>query len=582
MKNLRIIIFSIFALLAICSCNKDTELSPPLVEQDNALTDAAGDRSSSTKVWKKMTWEEVQNDPQYMEIIQGLGMDLAHPMPPGDNLVLDTRNITKCSDLANSYFSFTFPVTPDPDFQGSIRNVLLEKKYFSYHSKVVEYTISQSDLYAYMTGTLTAPLFVPMDVYPVDPNTVTLRGCEWVEVQFVFPCPCAQHTNPSVCSCSTQPTVIDSGYWECDDGPGGNDTNGGITIYTTGETGTNNDSGGGGPPHPGSDNNDGAGTEMLIPTAEWYLIKLTKLKKDYNLDWTVDQLEDLIPMSCMGDGNPPLGVFEACAKEILIDQLGINISQAQTNYLVNNFEIYESLSNFKNGYNHLLELSKTDAMESYVALLESDSDFRTYALSEHPAMPSWMWPFLREIGMDIAVELVKKYGPAGIVNDVLDAVNDLQQGDILGFMGEVIDIVRRKVPALAAVSIALDGIDLGSKATKAWRALAKMEKYGDAVVEKTLSTIRDHVGDILGKFKWKNKNIGAELFDVANPQNFVDDLLAKFPSFEGPTFNNPLFPLEATYTIGNLKLIFYPVSNSTGGPTLTFKLGSNQFKIRFQ
>jgi len=135
-------------------------------------------------------------------------------------------------------------------------------------------------------------------------------------------------------------------------------------------------------------------------------------------------------------------------------------------------------------------------MESYIALLESDEDFKTYAIVIHPAIPSWMWTFIREIGIEIAVELAKKYGPVGIVDDVIDAVGDLAQGDVLSFMGEVIDIVRKKVPALAAVSLTLDGVDLGGKAAKAWTAISKLEHYGSKVIEKMMNTLNLHLDDI--------------------------------------------------------------------------------------
>ena len=64
---------------------------------------------------------------------------------------------------------------------------------------------------------------------------------------------------------------------------------------------------------------------------------------------------------------------------------------------------------------------------------------------------------------------------------------------------------------------------------------------------------------------------------VDNPQSF----LALFPDVNGLLFLNPTQPLEQIYYIGsNLTIRFYPVSSTTGGPTLSF-IGTPNFKIRF-
>ncbi len=155
-----------------------------------------------------------------------------------------------------------------------------------------------------------------------------------------------------------------------------------------------------------------------------------------------------------------------------------------------------------------------------------------------------------------------------IISNVIDAVSSLGQGDILSFMGEILDIVRRKVPALATVSLTLDGIDLGGKAAKVWRSISKLEQFGSGVTEKVLNTIKNHIDDILENVAWK-KNIGIELNGVLSPEGFFDDLQDELADL----FNDIeiLTPSQlAQYEIDGFKVNngVIRVSIKTGGSTI--------------
>ncbi|WP_146088703.1 hypothetical protein [Neolewinella xylanilytica] len=110
-----------------------------------------------------------------------------------------------------------------------------------------------------------------------------------------------------------------------------------------------------------------------------------------------------------------------------------------------------------------------------------------------------------------------------------------------------------------------------------------MEHFGSEFVENLLTVIKNQSGGILGKLNWRGSNIGMSLADVNSPQSFFNELLGLFPDVTGP-YINPTQPLEQTYKVADdvIQIKFYPVANTTGGPTISFKIkGLPERKIRF-
>lgn len=224
------------------------------------------------------------------------------------------------------------------------------------------------------------------------------------------------------------------------------------------------------------------------------------------------------------------------------------------------------------------------AANIYIQLYIENADFRALADGEFAEIPGFLWPFIQEVAVEVAIELIKRNVPGvSDYSNVIDAINNVRQGDILGFLGETLDIVKRKFPALAALNLTLDGIELTGKASRAWRAVAQMEHFGSEFVEKLLTVVKNQSGSVLGKLNWRGSNIGMTLADVKNPQSFFNELLGLFPDVTGP-YINPTQPLEQTYKVANdaIQIKFYPVANTTGGPTISFKVKRMpERKIRF-
>lgn len=212
---------------------------------------------------------------------------------------------------------------------------------------------------------------------------------------------------------------------------------------------------------------------------------------------------------------------------------------------------------------HLLVASRLEALAIHASLLGTHGNYRNYILLEDENVPGWLWPFIREVGIEIAKELALRYGPAGVVQDVIQAVANLGQGDMVGFLAETIDIVRRKVPALAAISITLDGIELSGKAASVWRAIVKLENMGDDFIRSFLKVVDDKAGGLLAKINVSKKG-GLIIDDVSDPVGFYDALEQELGDFfsdiqvlpptslatyelAGFTFNNGVYKVTIKY-----------------------------------
>ena len=260
----------------------------------------------------------------------------------------------------------------------------------------------------------------------------------------------------------------------------------------------------------------------------------------------------------------------------------LELTNSMIIFLADEYDVVDEVKYYLENHGLEYQESAKEGVRLYLDIL-NDPDLEGFD-AEFSAIPSFVWPFILEIGKELAIELFKRnFKVSEVPSSLIDAVNALQQGDLLTVAGEIIDIVnvvgRNINPAWKAASFLVDGFDLGLEGNKAWKVISKMEQFGSEVIEKTLQVVKNQAGGILGKLKWK-KGVGAELFGVENPQSFVNQFLALFPNVERPLFLNPLFPLEQTYHIGTLTIRFYPVSDTTGGPTLSF-IGTPDFKIRF-
>lgn len=258
-----------------------------------------------------------------------------------------------------------------------------------------------------------------------------------------------------------------------------------------------------------------------------------------------------------------------------------HLSREHTTWLMRNPDVLTRIDDLD-----ILDETVQDLTETYISLYENDVDFKVLADSEFETIPPIVWFLIREIGAEVAIELIKRNVPGvSDYSNVIDAINNVRQGDLLGFLGEVLDIVKRKFPVLAPLNLALDSIELGGKAGRAIRAVKRLERFGETAITKLLEVVGDRAGSLLGKIVYTNNRTGIKLNDVGIPLEFRDKLISKLReavSIDGPIAEGPnvKFIVERN-TPQEFDIIWQPTSSTTGGPSLNFRKDGFVVKLRF-
>lgn len=304
MKN---ILITIIVLSAFVSCNRDlTE------EKDNKLLQTTQ---------KRIDISTLEKDEKFTGLIRKLNIDTKEENDfsvqtrSGNKIIVESSSISYFENPNSGITTYTFPIK-DNDVN-KISNLVIEGSGNLANVYVMEYRFPNEDQNTIFKAQLETQSTVKVKKVTIDENEITFRGCYNVSVTLVIPCPCEGHTLPYGCTCRTKPSFFTHHELICNDGDEVD-----IPLYPTSDNDT--ETGGGGGPGTGTSSGDGSGTELLMPTQDWYDIKASTLIDFYNLNISLPQFENIVPISCMGNGNPLVGVFESCAIGYLKEAINNN------------------------------------------------------------------------------------------------------------------------------------------------------------------------------------------------------------------------------------------------------------------
>jgi hypothetical protein len=257
------------------------------------------------------------------------------------------------------------------------------------------------------------------------------------------------------------------------------------------------------------------------------------------------------------------------------------VRTSEINNFINN-TIYSDLT-----FNDKVELALThlNNMMTDLDYLEMVDSYSTSISFAHP----WMIELFKELATEIGLKVVKKYLPGyGDWQSIKDAIDNAGHGDCLGTLGEVLNIVKKKVPWLAAVDAVIDVFDFGTLANKAWKAFDKIKILPTNAFNSILKTIKNKCGGILDKIEHDNNIQGKIKYDPSDAFNFfkdiANDLGITYTPFTTPNGPGGTFDLPGGFTIK-----YYPVSSTinpaTGIGYPTIEILSNNvtiYKFRFE
>lgn len=267
----------------------------------------------------------------------------------------------------------------------------------------------------------------------------------------------------------------------------------------------------------------------------------------------------------------------------------LNLNSEQALWLEDNpqttAEIYEFIY-FKN-YSHLSFFDKYYLANLYLNELMASDDFQdlkaAFAGASYFGHP-WMIELFKEFATEIGLKVIKKYMPGyGDWQSIRNAIDNAGHGDLLGTLGEVLNIVKKKVPWLAAVDAVIDVFDFEELAKKAWKAFDKIKDLPTPAFSGLLKTIKDKCGDILGKIEHDNNIQGLIKYNPNDAENFFRDIANNVGVGVSSTSTPGVFYFDIGNPPSNIRFTYYPVSSSGGEPSISITFpGGSQYKFRFR
>lgn len=231
-----------------------------------------------------------------------------------------------------------------------------------------------------------------------------------------------------------------------------------------------------------------------------------------------------------------------------------------------------------------LALAHLHNMMTDADYLEMVDSYTTSNMLGHP----WMLELFKELATEIGLKVLNKYIPGyGDWQSIKDAINDAGHGNWLSALGEVLNIVKKKVPLLAILDAIVDVFDFGKLANKAWKAFDKISDLPTNAFDGLLKTIKTKGGGILGKLE-HDKEYGSNSVQalLRHPPNDSENFFRDIASNIGVSVNTTSNPGVFYFMVGTFKFTYYPISTgqgSQGEPTIeiTFPNGGH-YKFRFR
>jgi hypothetical protein len=194
--------------------------------------------------------------------------------------------------------------------------------------------------------------------------------------------------------------------------------------------------------------------------------------------------------------------------------------------------------------------------------------------------PPWMWPILRELAIELVIELVKKQaGKAyNVPENFIDALKAIGQGDLLSFLDNAKDIAANFGVPFKIFDAVWDTGEIGYKVNKLYSKFETIaSSLGNDVFEKLFGALNARGRNILNSLDVSEWPLGIRL-NGTTVGEFWDDLVKSFGIDPSGVINYTSNNLPAKrFSYGGTQFAYY--FSSSGYWTIT--INGNEFKLRF-
>ena len=326
---------------------------------------------------------------------------------------------------------------------------------------------------------------------------------------------------------------------------------------------------------------------------------LSNFSVEYNLNLSQGE-KDAINATISTCGDPG---FEDDVKDMLIDDLNLNLSSELSNYVKTNFNIYVELETFLG--KHLVSESSTALSQSiakaYVQILKDENlsslelDLGNVGNFNDP-----YWNIAKDFVLESLKELLIDAIPgASLATIGPEVLNNLQNGQWMDAIYNATEIILNEAdlifPAAKVLSFSLGLVVTGKQLKKVFQAFKKAKNLGEDFLLKFYNVFRNKmnwgISTIRDKFGWLG-GLNAKIDDYAGGQ-FFDLAKEEFGgtfAFSGKN-GHPVFKILNIPINKSIYMELYPDSDSDWNWTIEFSTApenatnytelKSKYKIRF-
>jgi hypothetical protein len=258
-----------------------------------------------------------------------------------------------------------------------------------------------------------------------------------------------------------------------------------------------------------------------------------------------------------------------------------DLDRSDLEMYVRNPNIITEAINFFNKYG---VNEQTRAFErSYNELFKTDEEFKAMVTT---TIPPFVWDIAFDIGLEVVEKLAKKMNPAfELTDDIKNIIQAVRASDWKSFLFELgktaLDVAKNSVGVLKVIDAGLETSLLVKKLYKIKEPLEEIYNKVDAATFQKLYAAMSkltnrNVFDKFGTFVYPDGS--KHLQFNGSTKDLFNTIRSEFGvsiSYEAPPKNGIYFE------VGDMRLTWYPVSNTNDKPTIEIKKGNTVImKIR--